>query len=113
MPDDQDNCPLIENADQIDLDEDGIGDACDNDIAITPVYSCEGFGAPVSDRIVKVKKNRVIPFKAKLLGDNDQYVDDFVISAAPVVQVSYEGGESDAEDVAIDALSAGQKTNGN
>ena len=31
IPDSTDNCPLIENLDQIDTDGDGIGDVCDND----------------------------------------------------------------------------------
>ena len=32
VPDDTDNCPATANLDQSDLDDDGIGDACDNDL---------------------------------------------------------------------------------
>jgi hypothetical protein len=32
IPDDSDNCPAVANADQADMDSDGIGDVCDNDV---------------------------------------------------------------------------------
>ncbi|MEM7359390.1 MAG: thrombospondin type 3 repeat-containing protein [Pseudomonadota bacterium] len=32
VPDESDNCPLIANTDQVDQDEDGLGDVCDTDL---------------------------------------------------------------------------------
>jgi len=32
QPDDRDNCPIFPNADQADIDDDGLGDECDDDI---------------------------------------------------------------------------------
>lgn len=31
VPDELDNCPLVPNPDQVDTDEDGLGDVCDSE----------------------------------------------------------------------------------
>ncbi len=33
LHDEVDNCPLVYNPDQVDADEDGLGDLCDSDVA--------------------------------------------------------------------------------
>jgi len=79
----------------------------------TPVCYCFGFDSPMDRGPVKVKKNRVLPFKADLLDLQGYFVTDADIVAPPVIQVSFEAGIEDAEDVTDDALSAGQGTPGN
>ncbi len=80
---------------------------------IVRVISCVGFEPPVANGPVKVKKNRVIPFKADLFELDGTPVTDLDIVAQPVVQVLFDSGVGPATDVTDDALSAGQGTNGN
>ena len=77
------------------------------------VLSCSGFDSPLDDGAVKVKKNRVLPFKARLQDENLQYVDDSWLTAPPVIQVIFENGSMNAEDVSDEALHAGAGTDGN
>ena len=78
-----------------------------------PSYSCVGFESPLNRGPVTVKGNsRALPCKAQL-EDNGGPVTDADIDAAPVIQVMYDSGQGDAEDVTDDALPAGQGTEGN
>lgn len=79
----------------------------------TPTFSCEGFQAPVHDKVVKVKKNRTIPFKAQLFDDTDQAIDNFFVVSSPIVQVLFDDGITSAVDVTVDALAVGAGTVGN
>ena len=49
IPDDEDNCPAIANADQTDTDEDGLGDVCDNCPATANADQADGDQDGVGD----------------------------------------------------------------
>ncbi len=78
-----------------------------------PTFSGVGFGPPMDNGPVAVKKNRVLPLKCELLDDQSDPVTDGDITAAPVLQVVFTPIVGDAVDVTGDALSAGQGTDGN
>jgi len=79
----------------------------------TPVLACLGFQPPVSNSVVKVKKNRAIPFKAQLIDGAGQYADDMLVSAFPVAQVLFDDGVNSAIDVSAYALATGAGSDGN
>ena len=69
IPDGEDNCPDVANADQADSDEDGIGDACDDEVD----YTFSGFLPPVS--LGKpLKLGRTLPVKFQLTYAGGDYV---------------------------------------
>jgi len=81
---------------------------------IIPVYSSTGFFLPPADvpLKVKVKKNRVIPFKAVLLDAAGNIVTS--LPSPPVIQVWYSSQSSDSGNAAdVTILYAGQGTEGN
>jgi hypothetical protein len=75
-------------------------------------YACSGFDSPIGSDTVTVKKNRVLPLKASIQGENLQYIDDGMVTAHPVIQVTYQSGVNPAVDVTDDALT-GAGTEGN
>ncbi len=80
---------------------------------IAPKVSCLGFEPPLAAGPVTVKGNRALPFKAQLLDGDGNPVTDLDMSAPPVIQVWYEYGMPDADDVTGEALPAGQSSEGN
>jgi hypothetical protein len=85
-------------------------------VSIQPVMviTCSGFSPPMENYPVKVKKNRVLPIKAKLFDTEGLAITPDNISTPPVIQIMYKSSETDsAEDVSSDALSPGTATPGN
>jgi len=73
--DDVDNCPLIYNPDQADIDHDGSGDACDDD-------DTDGDGFPDSIDNCRLTPNDQTDSDNDRLGDACDPVSDFVPSLA-------------------------------
>lgn len=76
--------------------------------------SCSGFESPMDRGAVKVKKNKVLPFRAKLLNEDGNPVTDAIIGEnLPWINVIREAGTISAQDVTDESLSAGHGTDGN
>jgi hypothetical protein len=95
VPDDTDNCPGTDNADQADADFDGIGDACDN-------YAFGGFLQPVDNRpaLNTGRTGRTYPVKFQIRDKNGTLVTDVAavssIKSKKVPCGSFSGDPSDA-----------------
>jgi hypothetical protein len=84
-------------------------------VEVNPNYalSCSGFESPMNNGPVKVKKNRVLPFKALLKNSAGYEIGSFDLVAPPVLEVTYSSAEDDALDVSDLALNAGAGSDGN
>jgi hypothetical protein len=80
---------------------------------IVPMYNCVGFDPPADRSRIGIRKNRVVPLKAQLLGEDGLPLSDADVAAPPQVQVEFSSGATNAIDVSSDSLSAGQGTDGN
>ncbi len=78
-----------------------------------PAYACDGFVAPLDAPVVLKKKNRVLPLRMTLADDEGTLMTGADISAAPVMQLTYNGaGTNDVVD--LDSVdTAGQGDDGN
>ena len=79
------------------------------------IFSCVGFEPPMDNRIVKVKKNRVLPLKAEIVDSDGNPVTDADLGEnPPYIEVTrLQGQAGDPTDVTGEALSAGHGTDGN
>jgi hypothetical protein len=75
ISDASDNCPTVSNADQLDQDGDGMGNACDTPDPTT-IYDFDGFFQPIENRdatshlvLNRVQAGQAIPLKFRLGGD--------------------------------------------
>jgi hypothetical protein len=83
-------------------------------LSIAPYLNCQGFEPPLNSGPVTVKKNRALPFKARLLGEDGVPASDSTLVASPVIQVLFtplSGGVP--IDVSSDAVPVGLGTEGN
>jgi DNA-binding beta-propeller fold protein YncE len=79
-----------------------------------PVISCAGFQPPAEFGPITVKKNRAIPFKAELFGEDGFEITATDLAAAPVIQVHFTSADDGTPvDVTDDALPAGASSEGN
>jgi hypothetical protein len=67
----------------------------------------------MADYPVSVKKNRALPLKADIYDADGILMTDAELVSPPVVQVWYDDGESEAEDVTDEALPVGDGSEGN
>ncbi len=81
--------------------------------ANAPVMSCVGFEPPMAGGPVTVRGKRALPLKALLLDADGFEMTGFDLAAAPVVQILYDSGDGNAEDVSDDALPVGHGNDGN
>lgn len=80
---------------------------------VNQTLNCVGFDPPMDNGPVSVKKNRVLPLKARLLRDGNS---DIGILAPPVLQVTFSPVNAPPEtviDVSADAVPVGMGTDGN
>ena len=83
-------------------------------VVSVPVFGCQGFEPPLDEGPVTVKKNRVLPLKARLADADGLLVTSADITALPVISVFFDDNIAPSPiDVTTDALSAGQGTDGN
>jgi len=79
---------------------------------VPPALTCDGFAAPMANHPVKAKKNRVFPLKMELFDGTEEQTDGELV-AAPIVKVDRTATTEDPGAEDINALSAGQGSDGN
>lgn len=79
--------------------------------APVPRLTCLGFDPPM-EGAVTVRRNRVLPHKARLVHEA-VVITDQDLTAPPVIQVLFDSGVGPAVDVTDDALPAGHGSDGN